>query len=98
MCKSTVDTSILECKCNEGVNPAAFAGYDLSHPLAMVVVNNSAELAYMQSWFGINGRYCGWMGLRDIYPIALSINDGTWTDHMDRAVYYVPFEEFVARS
>lgn len=29
MCKSTVDTSTLECKCNEGVNPAAFAGYDL---------------------------------------------------------------------
>jgi hypothetical protein len=27
MCKSTVDTSILKCKCNEGVNPAAFAGY-----------------------------------------------------------------------
>lgn len=28
MCKSTVDTSIMECKCNGGVNPAAFAGYD----------------------------------------------------------------------
>ena len=28
MCKSMVDTSTMVCKCNEGVNPAASAGYD----------------------------------------------------------------------
>jgi hypothetical protein len=84
--------------CSKGVSPAAFAGCDFSHPLAMVVINNPAELAYMQSWFEINGRDCGWSGPRETYPIALSINDGTWTDRMDRAIYYVPFKEFVARS
>lgn len=68
---------------------------DLSHPLAMVVVNNAEELVRMQAWFEMVERDCGWMGARETFPIALSLNGGTWTDHMDRAVYYVPFAEFV---
>lgn len=36
MCKSTVDTSTLECKCNEGANPAAFAGYRYREPTMIV--------------------------------------------------------------
>jgi len=71
---------------------------DFSHPLSMVVVNNQAELAYMQKWFDLQKRDCGWMGERDKFPIALSLNGGTWTDHMDRALYYVPFKKFIAKS
>ncbi len=39
MCKSTVDTSTLQCRCNEGVNPAAFAGYVLADELTKPAKN-----------------------------------------------------------
>jgi len=38
MCKSTVDTSTLECKCSEGANPAVFAGYSPSLGLVASVI------------------------------------------------------------
>ena len=85
---------IVVCKCKD--TPSAVAGgYDLSHPNVMVVVNNPAELAYMQAYSEMKDLPPGWMGPRDKYPIAVSPNGGGWTGDMDRALYYVPFSEFV---
>ena len=76
--------------------PCYAISFDLKHPNTMVVATNKAELAYIEKWCDMHDILPPWMGDRDRLPIALSPNGGGWTDHMDRALYYVRFRDFIA--
>ena len=76
--------------------PCYADNFDLKHKNTMVVVFNQAELNYMCEWNEMHNILPPWLGKRDNYPIALSPNDGTWTDSMDRALYYIRFKDFVS--
>ena len=85
-------------KCGETATDSVSAVadcYDIKHPTAMIVINNQAELNYICEWNEMHDVLPPWLGKRSEYPIAASPNDGGWTDHMDRALYYIPFVEFV---
>lgn len=61
----------------------------------MIVAANKAEFAYILAWCAMNDIDPPWLGDREDFPIALSPNGRGWTDHMDRALYYVRFIDFV---
>jgi hypothetical protein len=68
---------------------------DIKNPNTMVVVTNKAELVYFERWCDINNIMLPWVGDSDHFPLALSPSGGGWTEHMDRALFYVRFRDFI---
>lgn len=60
----------------------------------VIVCKNKTELASMCEWVESQGLLPPWKGEREKFPICIGVTGG-WTDHMDRALTYVPFEEFI---
>ena len=69
--------------------------YDINHPNTMIVINSQAELSYIIEWCEAKDILPPYLGERKDYPIAASANGEGWTNHMDRALYYMPFVEFI---
>ena len=68
---------------------------DIKKPHTMIVATNQAEFAYILSWCEMNDILPPWTGIREKFPIALNVNEGGWTDSMDRALDYVKFIDFI---
>jgi hypothetical protein len=68
------------------------------HPSSVVKIEHAGELAYLLAWCDFKKiNVAGWQ--RDInnFPIALSLNQVNlgWTDKLDRALYYVSFNDYL---
>ncbi|MCK5606921.1 hypothetical protein KAR91_33775 [Candidatus Pacearchaeota archaeon] len=75
--------------------PGYVIDFDIKHPNTMIVVNNKAELLYLIGWCEMKEIMPPLLCDAGIYQIAGSPNGGGWTQHMDRALYYVRFIDFV---
>jgi len=69
----------------------------LEHGSTVIVATNAHELAYIESWCKENGKGAPWLGEREIFPFCVSVAGelAGWTDKMDRALYYMPFRDFM---
>ena len=91
------------CDCKTKVSDSPeFAGYainaDINHVNTMVVATNKAEFAYILAWCDIKDVQPPWLGERNDFPVALSVNGGGWTADMDRAVYYMKVDDFISQA
>lgn len=69
----------------------------LEHGSTVVVCENSFELFFVLRWAGFVGKGVSeWMHERDTFPFCVAVAGDllSWTDRMDRALYYKPFTEF----
>jgi hypothetical protein len=71
---------------------------ELDHGSTVVIINNKSEYDFINSWAEENERLP--LMLEDIkYPVFIGTGNGlTWTNHSDRALYYMPFEEFLCKK
>ena len=70
----------------------------LEHNSTVVACRNDSEMFYVLKWCERMGKKVSrWMYDRNEFPFCVSVNGDIvgWTDQMDRALYYKPFEEYV---
>jgi hypothetical protein len=63
--------------------------------LTLVIITNQKELDTLCSWCDKKGILPPYLGSRDSYPIACSVEDGTWTHRMNKSAKYIAFDEFL---
>ena len=70
---------------------------DLDHGSTVVVIKNKPEYDFINSWAEANGKLS--LMLEDIkYPVFVGTGDKnglSWTNHDDRSLYYMSFDEFL---
>jgi hypothetical protein len=81
---------------NSSASIAGLAVYKtLGHGSTVIVITDGAEFAYIQKWCESQGKRL--LFNPKSFPICVSVADELvgWTDHMDRALYYKSFDEFL---
>jgi hypothetical protein len=71
---------------------------ELGHGSTVITVNNRPELLYVLEWCKLQNKKIGaFMHDIEVFPYNLSVHSEVvgWTDLMDRALYYMPFREFL---
>lgn len=71
---------------------------EIDHGSTVITVNNRPELLYVLEWcIAKNKKISDFMYKVDSFPFNLSVYAEIvgWTDLMDRALYYMPFREFL---
>lgn len=68
----------------------------IEHASTVVVCKNRPEFEYVKAWCIENGKSSPYLGYPKDYPFCIGTKEGSWTDSMNRALYYKPFEEFLA--
>ena len=71
----------------------------MSHPNDAVICRSRAEFHFMVTWCEDNGKGTPYMSDPDFPFVICPYGEGgaTWTDLLDRALYYMEFDEFVSR-
>ena len=70
----------------------------IEHSSTVITCNNDSELFYVLKWSERSGKHVvSWMYERDKFPFHVSVHSNIvgWTDLDDRALYYMPFSEFI---
>ncbi len=70
----------------------------LEHGSTVVVVNNKVELNKVLNWCKEKDKIIiDWFNKVEKFPLCISVASDIvgWTDKMDRALYYKPFEDFL---
>ena len=71
---------------------------ELGHGSTAITVNNRPELLYVLEWCKLQNKKIGsFMYDIEVFPYNLFVHSEVvgWTDLMDRALYYMPFREFL---
>lgn len=73
----------------------------VNHGSSVVVATSGPELHCILKWCDEAGKHVSdFMRSVQSFPYCLSVSGDVvgWTDQMDRALYYMPFAEFVAET
>lgn len=71
----------------------------LEHGSTVVVCSNDSEMFYFLKYAERIGKDVSrWLYDHDEFPVCLSVSDDIvgWVIELDRALYYKPFNEFLA--
>lgn len=71
---------------------------EIDHGSTVITVNNRPELLYVLEWCKSQHKIVGgFLYGVDEFPFHLSVYSKVvgWVDEMDRALYYMPFREFL---